>query len=837
MLNAIEQSGRASEAQVASQNLKENRFRVVVIGEMKRGKSTLINAMLGEELLPANPGLACTAIPIRVTSGTARRALCYKRSGESPLECTLPQESMWFWEAVTIPPKELRIGPDDEAWAIRNHPYERAEITAPIGLLECGVELEDSPGLNEDSRRSATTWNQVAHSDAVVLVLDGFKVVSESDREDLQRLWDVGRDPRGVFVVWNQMDRYGDNLVALDQARQVATEIIEATGISRDHIFFVSGQAALQGRLREDRDLVEKSGVPAFENGLGAFLVRERRAIKLLTPLNIARQTVEDALEGLLPRQVQVWSEPIRIANEGMAQAKKLTQTRRRIRATLSADLKRAADDFRGEVAASARAFVQDNLNSIEGAVDSVPLTSWEAVFESKASMQRLMKRAEEWLLERARDWERSQLALLAVSHQTNIRRVSEEAAIELDGVRADAAEIEERLLSASDRVVRDVSAASRTASRQPTQEDLAARISSLGASADSGMSVLAGLGFGAVIGGICAAWLTALFLLPFMLALIPAIVLGGLVAGKSAAGMLKARAGEAIRRAMREGSAGLEARLTARVDEYCVQIDRAITDWLAPNEAEIDRCLAAIEAFSVRAQQDYRDRLASVGELESRLRRMELDIGELARETDPAHDEERLAARIGREIEAKLAALQPARDSQQGTSEHTEAVSAPELKRKLGDTWFRLQAVKGYFEEEGRWRPEMELKLAAMWLWCKDVLSATAAPLQEPAFLTVAAIAVSEGSTQPPHPKEVRKRYHDVKYQIDLVKLHVLITGATDGSYFKDTDNAGTAHDKFCAAYKRAYDKLVPPDPRDGTMRPGTVIDGIRERDPYKAG
>lgn len=826
VLNAIDAGGRASEVKVASQNLRENRFRVVVIGELKRGKSTLINAMMGEELLPANPGLACTAIPIRVTFGTVRRAVCYKRTGEPPLECMLPEEVMRMWEAVTIPPKDLRVGPDDESWAIRNHPYERAEITAPVGLLKYGVELEDSPGLNEDSRRSDMTWNQVVHADAVVFVLDGFKVVSATDREDLQRLWNVGRDPRGVFVVWNQIDRYGDNHGALEQARQVAIDVIRATGISRDHIFFVSGQSALQGRLRGDRNLVEASGVPAFEDGLGEFLARERSAIKLLTPLNIARRTVDDALGKLLPRQVQAWTDPVRIASEAQAQARKLMQPRRRVRALLSTTLERAADEFRGAVATSARDFVQQHLKGIEDVVDSVPLTSREAVFESKASMQRLTERAEQWLLERASDWERCQLLLLAASYQTEVQRVSQEAAIELDGLRTEAAEIERQLLSADGRAVQDGSTTSRATSRLPSQDDLVARISSLGVSPDSGMSVLAGVGFGALIGGICAAWLSALFLLPAIMALLPAIVVGIVVAGKSAAGMLKSRAVEAIQQAMRDGSAGLESRLTAKIDETCSQINSAIMDWLSPIEAETDRCLAAIEAHVIQAEQEHRDRIALSGELESHLRRIELEIDELVRNADPAYDEARLAARIGREIEAKFVALHMALQCKDRNGGQVGQSAATALEAELGSAaWARLQAVKRYLETDGHWQSEMEHRLAAIWRWCDDALRT--ADGQRWVMLAVTAIAIRDGETNPPSPSELRDRIKDPEYRKKLDQMRILITGNED-------EESIAADESVYKNYLRAYNRLVPQDSEGHAVRPGTVVRN-REREPYR--
>lgn len=49
------------DARRASQNLRQGSFRLLVLGDMKRGKSTFLNALIGENLLPSdvNP---CTAL-------------------------------------------------------------------------------------------------------------------------------------------------------------------------------------------------------------------------------------------------------------------------------------------------------------------------------------------------------------------------------------------------------------------------------------------------------------------------------------------------------------------------------------------------------------------------------------------------------------------------------------------------------------------------------------------------------------------------------------------------------------------------------------------------------
>ena len=65
--------------------LKDNNFKVLVIGEFKRGKSTFINALLQEEILPAY-SVPCTAIINEIKFGDDKRAVIHfkQKIGQLP---------------------------------------------------------------------------------------------------------------------------------------------------------------------------------------------------------------------------------------------------------------------------------------------------------------------------------------------------------------------------------------------------------------------------------------------------------------------------------------------------------------------------------------------------------------------------------------------------------------------------------------------------------------------------------------------------------------------------------------------------------------------------------
>jgi ribosome biogenesis GTPase A len=68
---------------IASKNLRQGVFRLLVLGDMKRGKSTFLNALIGENLLPSdvNP---CTALLTILRYGSEKKVTVYFNDGKSP---------------------------------------------------------------------------------------------------------------------------------------------------------------------------------------------------------------------------------------------------------------------------------------------------------------------------------------------------------------------------------------------------------------------------------------------------------------------------------------------------------------------------------------------------------------------------------------------------------------------------------------------------------------------------------------------------------------------------------------------------------------------------------
>lgn len=162
------------------------RFHITVLGDFKRGKSTLVNAVVGRELLPSGV-VPLTAVATEVHFGQVRT------------------------EVVFADGRREQIAPDDLAAYVteRGNPANekgvaRVEVGTPGVFGAPGVVLVDTPGAGSANEHNSEAADAaLAESDAAVLVLSADSPVSDSEQAIMARLGERGGP---VFVALNRSD-------------------------------------------------------------------------------------------------------------------------------------------------------------------------------------------------------------------------------------------------------------------------------------------------------------------------------------------------------------------------------------------------------------------------------------------------------------------------------------------------------------------------------------------------------------------------------------------------------------------------------------------------------
>lgn len=214
------------EAVSLSARVAEGRFYLACVGQFKRGKSTLLDALLGESVLPIGV-VPVTALPTIVRYGSVPSARVMVRGFD--------------WHPVEIDDLESYVSEE------RNPENEKeiaaVEVFLPIELLATGLCLVDTPGIGSVfEANSAATYDFVPHIDAALVVLGADPPISGDELTLISR---ISRQVEDVVFVLNKADRVTS--VELGAAKQFACRVLgERLGRPVD-IYQVSAKEELEG--------------------------------------------------------------------------------------------------------------------------------------------------------------------------------------------------------------------------------------------------------------------------------------------------------------------------------------------------------------------------------------------------------------------------------------------------------------------------------------------------------------------------------------------------------------------------------------------------------------
>lgn len=276
--------------QTDERQLEEEIFRLVIVGEFSRGKSTFINALLGKRILPSSSS-PTTAIISKIVYGDTPNYQLYFRDGHVE---TLDETSFKNLRAPKASIEEniddIQKDVDEEQW-IQSIDY--AKVQYPMEFCKNNVEIIDTPGVNDISKeRVEITYRFLNQADAAILLLSAKQVLSSSEIAFLKERI-LGNQIHNIFVVINFKDAINEchyNEV-IDYAKEHLAEHLPAVEIPV--IFLVSSMQALIWRRKENGEVIppkklammsssfEETGFVEFENSLKHFLFTEKGNAKL----------------------------------------------------------------------------------------------------------------------------------------------------------------------------------------------------------------------------------------------------------------------------------------------------------------------------------------------------------------------------------------------------------------------------------------------------------------------------------------------------------------------------------------------------------------------------
>ncbi|MEJ2682982.1 MAG: dynamin family protein [Candidatus Sulfobium sp.] len=260
-----EESIRGCPCEELREKVETNTFNLVVVGQFKRGKTSLINALLGADILPVAV-VPLTSIVTVMKYGEELNVVVTFNDGR----------------VAAIEPESLTEYVTERGNPKNGKDVSEVVITYPSPYLKGGVQIIDTPGVGSVYQHNTdVAYQYLPKCDAALFLLS---VDQPLGRAELDFLRDVREYSDRIFFLLNKADYFSgaDLRESIEFSRKVLAEAMEG----EVRIFPVSAKLALEGKLAGNEELTAKSLLPRFSQVLNNFLMEEKGEILIVSVAN-----------------------------------------------------------------------------------------------------------------------------------------------------------------------------------------------------------------------------------------------------------------------------------------------------------------------------------------------------------------------------------------------------------------------------------------------------------------------------------------------------------------------------------------------------------------------
>ena len=277
-------TNEADICQNAADAVKEGVFKAIVMGTFKNGKSTIINALIGSNVLPVAATPATAIISYIRYGGEDKKIFVYNTDG-TVKEMT-PDRFYDTYKFTKEDAAECKV--TGKVSRFENVDY--SVVYCDKQLLANGVQILDSPGLEDKACATKLTLQSASNANAIIYTgsvpSGGFNI---NDQEFFKSNFE-GRHLNNVFFLINKSDFHDD--VELQEVKDYFKEQLKDVfsdtkgnfdeALYNKRVFFISARNVLEYKTGEyskkydDRDLPE---FQKFEKELEEFLTTDARSV------------------------------------------------------------------------------------------------------------------------------------------------------------------------------------------------------------------------------------------------------------------------------------------------------------------------------------------------------------------------------------------------------------------------------------------------------------------------------------------------------------------------------------------------------------------------------
>lgn len=272
--------------------------KIAVVGEFKRGKTSFINAVLGEKILPEAVS-PWTAVQTEIVFAETETAYVWT---ESDCKQSVDRASLEGWLTKSN---------------VQAEKAQKARIGYPSSfLLDNEVTLVDTPGLNDHEDLDMRTFDMVRDADILIWMLSNSSPFSSTE---LNYVVDLVRNSKVSYVIFvmNKIDIVEDEdrdvllQTVIQRINEMSEDVQERKAFFYGDtipVFGFSAKYALKAREKNDPRLLWDSGLPALQEKLEEMIRTVCWNKKTLMVLHSLSQQIENEVSQCDEKMAQ-WNE------------------------------------------------------------------------------------------------------------------------------------------------------------------------------------------------------------------------------------------------------------------------------------------------------------------------------------------------------------------------------------------------------------------------------------------------------------------------------------------------------------------------------------------------